>query len=250
MKKHIFALLSFLRNRLWYIILLVSSTFYIMQKKDEILQRPINNTNLQSLICILWVILLILPLFTEMEIFGVKLKKIDEVKNLVKEKTDNINEGMREIKTDIKLLNNNTNIAYTTIGLDLLPSKEQMQKARKEMFNGIIPDNENENDAMCMPISDDSAYLSQILFWLNRTLTNICHGLGYGGPMVIVEMSKFLFTSDHITAKVHEYIIQIATIASKDMQGIDIDKQYIDYVRNIYRDVYDNFEGIKASFKA
>ena len=61
-----------LKKHWWYIFLLVISSLYVFTYRYEIYQMT--ELNAQNLIFILWLVLLGLPLFSEIEIGNVKLK--------------------------------------------------------------------------------------------------------------------------------------------------------------------------------
>ena len=93
-------LLAFLKRKFWYIMLLFFSSVYVWNYRDEIHQ--LKEFNAQNLIFLLWLLLLLLPLFSEMEIFGVKLKK--EVEKSKREIKDSISELKSQI-IDMKINN-------------------------------------------------------------------------------------------------------------------------------------------------
>jgi hypothetical protein len=77
-------IISYLKNNWWYLILLSLSTIYITYYRDDIYQ--LEKLNAKNLIFIVWLVLLLFPLFSEMELFGLRLKReIDKAKAEVKE---------------------------------------------------------------------------------------------------------------------------------------------------------------------
>lgn len=62
-----------LKKRGWHIFLLIISSAYVYIYRYDIYQMT--ELNAQNLIFILWLILLGLPLFSEIEIGSIKLKK-------------------------------------------------------------------------------------------------------------------------------------------------------------------------------
>ena len=65
--------LEILKKNVWYLFLLLISSIYIFINRNDIYQ--LTKLNVHNLIFILWLVLLILPLFSEIEIGSVKLKK-------------------------------------------------------------------------------------------------------------------------------------------------------------------------------
>ena len=77
--------------------------------------------NAQNLIFVLWLILVGLPLFSEIEIGSVKLKKeIEETRTEVKE---SIGELKYQI-SELRISNSNSNMVF--VGSQPLPTKEEM----------------------------------------------------------------------------------------------------------------------------
>lgn len=64
---------SFLIEKVWYIFLLTISTIYLASNRFAI--EKLDDASLLSTVFIIWVILLVLPLFSELEFLGVKVKK-------------------------------------------------------------------------------------------------------------------------------------------------------------------------------
>ena len=62
-----------LKKKWWYLILLILSSTYVFCHWNKIDQ--LSQLTVQTLIFILWIVLLVLPLFSEIEIGGVKLKR-------------------------------------------------------------------------------------------------------------------------------------------------------------------------------
>ena len=66
-------------EKAWHIVLLTISTVYLVSNRFAI--EKLDDASLISTVFIIWVILLVLPLFSELEFLGVKVKK--EVKKAV-----------------------------------------------------------------------------------------------------------------------------------------------------------------------
>lgn len=86
--------LEILKKNVWYLFLLLISSIYIFINRNDIYQ--LTKLNVHNLIFILWLVLLILPLFSEIEIGSVKLKK-----ELEKTRTE-VKESIQELKVSAK----------------------------------------------------------------------------------------------------------------------------------------------------
>ena len=73
------SIVRYLKTRFWHIILLLASSVYVAFHWGTI--DSFKDLNVNSLIFIIWFMMLLYPLFSEMEMFGIKLKKeVEEVK--------------------------------------------------------------------------------------------------------------------------------------------------------------------------
>ena len=87
MKERIPKFTVFQKRRIWYGALLLISTIYVFYYRKEIYQ--IERLNTQNLIFLIWLLLLLFPLFSEVELFGIKMKKeieaaTKDIKNVIK----------------------------------------------------------------------------------------------------------------------------------------------------------------------
>lgn len=110
-------ILKWLKKHAWYIALLVASSIYVIHYRFEIHQ--LKEINAQNLIFILWLILLLFPLFSEMEFLGVKLKR-----EIVKSNNE-IKDAVHDLQLQImQIANANNN--------NVRMSKEEVYKLESE----------------------------------------------------------------------------------------------------------------------
>lgn len=96
--KHFFVKIwGYVKQKWWYIVLVLGSSGYVLHYRYEIYQlKEINATNL---IFLLWLLLLIFPLFSEMEFLGIKVKKeVEKATEEVKESVQNIQTQINQIQ--------------------------------------------------------------------------------------------------------------------------------------------------------
>ena len=63
-------------RKLWYVILISTSTPYVIRNFDEIINfQFFTQFNGKNLIFVVWIILLIIPLFDSFEGFGISIKR-------------------------------------------------------------------------------------------------------------------------------------------------------------------------------
>ena len=138
-----------LKKKWWYLILLILSSVYVFCHWHEVDQ--LSQLTVQTLIFILWIVLLVLPLFSEIEIGGGKLKR--EIERARSETKEAINELRMQVM-DLKVSNSNTFVFNPP-----LASKgglEDLEKNRPDIPNDIPKEN------LFRDIPDDAVYLFQV----------------------------------------------------------------------------------------
>lgn len=234
-------IVSYFKQKCWYIVLLISSTIYILYCKNDIYQlKEFNATNL---IFILWLVLLLLPLFSEMEFFGIKLKKeVEKAKTEVKE---NLNDLRMQIM-DLKISNSNANTI--NFGNGFLPTEQKL----KELFDEFLTnpntiddklsglESNPQNDISTEPrvqsnidIAEESIYLFKVRLMLEKTLTDLCEKTGYNDHKSMVEMIRHLNRCTVIDAKTVDLINQIIKIANRGIHGEIVSNEYIDFIKRV-----------------
>ena len=73
MKAFLLKVWALIKKKGWYILLLAASSGYVLFYRNEIYQ--LSEINARNLIFLLWLLLLIFPLISEMEFLGIKVKK-------------------------------------------------------------------------------------------------------------------------------------------------------------------------------
>ena len=134
-----------MNGRKWYSLLLLLSSLYVWKYRFEINQ--LKELNAKNIIFILWIFLLAFPLFSEMEILGIKVKKE------VEKATEEVKESLKNIQTQIIQLQMNNSVSNKiSIENTPLPSEktlEDMQKnisgSEKEVSELEIQNNRDKN---------------------------------------------------------------------------------------------------------
>lgn len=115
---------------LWWAISILITGFLLYSQIDLI--KSGKSTNIDIFIFLIFTILLLVPLFSEFEFFGIKLKKdIDELKK-------NIDIKFGEIKNEIQ---NSQSVTTTITGFGPLPSDDKIKELEGKI-NQIIKDSE------------------------------------------------------------------------------------------------------------
>lgn len=229
-------IIDYIKKRWWHLLLLVSSSYYVITHWNNINQfKDFDTTNF---IFILWVILLLLPLFSEMEIFGVKLKKeILATKTEVKEGLNNLRLQIMELK-----INNSTTLNF---GNGFLPTEEKMKELIAEYFqkkdnvsSDKLQHSDKENTKIAEDaIPDESTYLFKTRLMLEKNITSLCDKTDYRGNHSIVEMITHLISCEIIDGTTADLINQIVKITNRGVHGEIISKQYIEFIKKVMPDL-------------
>ena len=116
-----------MNGRKWYSLLLLLSSLYVWKYRFEINQ--LKELNAKNIIFILWIFLLAFPLFSEMEIFGIKVKKE------VEKATEEVKESLKNIQTQIIQLQMNNSVSNKiSIENTPLPSGKTLEDMQKKYF--------------------------------------------------------------------------------------------------------------------
>ncbi len=122
-------ILSFLKEKLWYIFLLAISTIYLVINRFAI--KKLDDASMLSTVFIIWVILLALPLFSELEFLGVKVKKS---KKAVEKSNEEVKASLNDLQQLVSQIQVSNSVApQFTINSGLLPSEERIDNLIKEI---------------------------------------------------------------------------------------------------------------------
>lgn len=221
--------IAILKKKWWYILLTILSSLYVFFYRYEISQ--LSYLNAQNLIFILWIILLVLPLFSEVEIGSVKLKR--EVERTRSEMKEAMNELRLQIM-DFKVSNSNT----VVIGQSLA-TKSELSELEKNLEN--TPQNILSQETF-IDVPDDNVYLFQVRLTLERLLSALCDKCGYTERKLPMQMVRFLAKREVINGNIAGLIIEVMKIANRGVHGEIISKEYISFVRKVFPAIKSDLE--------
>lgn len=213
-----------LKKKWWYLILLILSSVYVFCHWHEIDQ--LSQLTVQTLIFILWIVLLVLPLFSEIEIGGVKLKR--EIERARSETKEAINELRMQVM-DLKVSNSNTFVFNPP-----LASKgglEDLEKNRPDIPNDIPKEN------LFRDIPDDAVYLFQVRLVLENLISALCEKFQYSGRKSLLSMIHFLLRCELIDNNIAGLLQETIKIANCGVHGEILSNDYITFVKKVFPDV-------------
>lgn len=201
----------------WYIVLLSFSSLYVWKNRFYI--SDLSSLSLENVVFLIWIVLLLFPLFSEMEFMGVKIKRAIEQANA------EVKESIQELRLqmiDLKVSNN----LSVQIGNNVMPSQTEIDKLQR-----FLPDNskiEVENTPDNTP-----TYLFKVRYELEKQLSELYF---YIAPfeyswIPMSKMVKDLFGKEIIDGITCDLLLQIIRIANNGIHGKQVAKEYIDFVQ-------------------
>lgn len=220
------------KRKWWYLFLLISCSIYVWYYRLEIYE--LSTFNARNLIFILWLILLIFPLFSEIEFMGVKVKKeVEKAKEEVKS-------SLQDIQTQIMQLQLNNSIATNiNLGYGTLPSEQKLEELLKTVrgmqssdSNTVVTKSANQTQE-----NDKAIYLFKTRFEIETELKELCEKLGYEWKWPVIKMVQMLFKSGVINGMTSDLIHQVYKITSRGIHGEIISDEYITFVQEAYPEI-------------
>lgn len=228
---------------IWWIILLIVSSIYIFSNYDRLIITP---TTIDIIILLALLIILFMPLVSEVSMFGMSIKK--EIENTKNEMKNEFKELKYEIK-EYTLSNSFRSDINIGIGQDSLPPKESIKDDINKVESNLIEvvDKKNEDDIYGkFTLSEDQLYLYKVKYTIEKYLNNIIIKLNINGCRGINTMINVLAKNETIDIITVEYIRKVSSICNRGIHGEIVDNEYITYVKNIFPVIVDRLEEIDS----
>lgn len=130
----------FFKRKFWYALLLVSSTLYLGYNRFAIVR--LDDSSLISAVFLVWIILLLFPLFSELEFLGIKIKK--EVKKEVEKNNEELKSTIHLLQGQISQIQIATGIANRISITNETMSLEELKKLVSKVGNQENPNHKSE----------------------------------------------------------------------------------------------------------
>lgn len=157
MKAFLLKVWALIKKKGWYILLLAASSGYVLFYRNEIYQ--LSEINARNLIFLLWLLLLIFPLISEMEFLGIKVKKeVEKSTEKVKESLQNLQAQVNQLQFT-NSVETNVNVANTP-----LPSEQKIEELLqmvKELRSTSSMTDTNPNNSI-IEDSDKNVFLFKV----------------------------------------------------------------------------------------
>ena len=242
-------LLSFLKEKLWYIFLLAISTIYLAINRFAI--EKLDDASMLSTVFIIWVILLALPLFSELEFLGVKVKK--EVKKAVEKSNEEVKASLDNLQQIVSQIQISNSVApQFTINGGFLPSEERMDNLIKEihLLNEQNTNKQTEKqDKVNIPAQN--LELFKMRYGIETKLNDAMGFIGYNGKnhISLVQSAYYLSRQGVLDPKCIDLLIQVVRIANRGVHGEIVDQKYFDFASEAYPKIIDALDDCKELIK-
>lgn len=236
------AVINYLKKKWWYVVLLFISSLYITYYRNEI--GNLSRLDAMHLIFILWLFLLLYPLFSEIEIGSVKLKKeIEEVKETTKE-------VFRELRLqiiDTKVSNNNANSNMLILNSPL-PSEQQLTELKKNVRSKQETDDELKFLQKEIDIPDQNVYLFKVRLAIEKRIRTLCDKMDYNEGKNLMATVRYLIKHEAIDFNMADAIEQIIHITNRGVHGEIISSKYIEFVKEVAPGILKQLDEIEKKY--
>ncbi len=236
-------------EKAWYIVLLTISTVYLVSNRFAI--EKLDDASLISTVFIIWVILLVLPLFSELEFLGVKVKK--EVKKAVEKSNEEVKASINNLQQLVSQIQVSNSVApQFTINGGSLPSEERIDNLIKEihLLNAQNTDRQaDQQDKADVPTSN--LELFKMRYGIEIRIREALELIGYSGKTrtSLMQATYYLNQQGVLDSTSTDLIIQMLRIANRGVHGEIISQKYMDFASQAYPQIIDGLDNCKDLIK-
>ena len=238
MIKKIYTFIVSNKRKCWYLILLGASTIYVILQRNTI--GPLSVLTVENLVFYMWLLLLLFPLFSEMEFMGIKLKK--EVQKATKEVKDSINDLKMQIM-DLTISNSSANYMVNSFGI--APSKEEVMDIVKNTRKPPEANTPTANDSDEI-VTDETVYLFKVRLTLENALRAYCGHLNCNEHSTATQLLNIAISNGFLDRKNADYIKQIITICNRGIHGEIVSNEYIDFIKSVLPQVLAEIDSVTS----
>ena len=237
------------KEKVWYTILVTVSTGYLAINRFAI--EKLDDASLISTVFIIWVILLFFPLFSELEFFGVKIKK--EVAKAVEKSNEEVKASISNLQQLISQIQVSNSVApQFTINGGSLPSEGKIDKLTEELH---LYNEQNKNkqaeqqDKVNIPTQN--LELFKMRYGIEAKLNDAMDLIGYNGKnhISLVQSAYYLSRQGVLDPKCTDLLIQVVRIANRGVHGEIVDQKYLDFASEAYPKIIDALDDCKELIK-
>lgn len=255
-------------RKLWYITILLLTTLYVYNYRYIVFD--LSKMNAACVIFIVWIVLIISPFFSEMELLGVKFKKeVEKIKSdingelckieqqisaITMHNSVNINNVLptkQKMDEVTNLIIGNTDKVSSSDQIDL-NGKEGIRQSSQNISDGEDSDklptkNHNkESEDLISRINDrHNSKMVQYSIAIKSIMFESC-GHNYRGYNNMIDMANYLMGKGVIDNQFYDILLDISKISYRALDGEVISDDYIKYVEDLMPYIIEKLRSIRA----
>lgn len=227
-------------RRIWWGGLVGVGSYYFYTNYSRISTEP---TAIDNAILVALLILVFMPLVSEISAFGMTVKK--EVQQVKEE----IRGEISTIRNDIlSLAINNNNNQHVYLGLDKLPSTTELEEVKKESADkGVLRKAQVAEDFKLLndfKVSNEQKFLYKTRYALEMKLNELGEYHGLNRYKVSRKLAAALWKYGVISNTIYDKIEKVLSICNRGIHGELIKQDYIDYVKSVINEISKEFDQI------
>ena len=230
---------------IWWGFLTVALTYFLMQRVDDALEGKATPADI--FVFIIWFALLLVPLFSEIEMFGVKLKKE------IQEASEKISREIAALRVELSnAVDIRTNFS-PNIYLNQPPPDSQLPKIEErikavlaEELLRIRPHSSSES-AKLGEVDDSTAYAFTVRRTIDQEIKRIAreHGLLFEDRVVnIHRVLRSLVEAAIIDVPLEQAIRDLYRVCSPAIHGDELSEKQATFIREVAPGVIEALRGI------
>lgn len=202
----------------WYIFLATLSSIYVIFNFNEI--GSLKQLEVSAIIFVVWIALLLYPLFSSIQVGGFKLtKQIEQMREETKEAMNDIKMQILDVKVD----NSNSN----TVVVSPILAYEELNNIKDKIEEKAEESETNKRKE----VSEEVVSLFKVRFDLEQLISSLSKKYGYSGNSSLNQMIKFLVNNGIIDINYNTIISNIINICNRAIHGESIAAEYISFVQ-------------------
>lgn len=214
-------------KEIWYILILFFTTIYVFVNRYII--DDFEKMNARNIIFLLWLLIIILPFFSEIDFYGIKMKKeIEKAKNELIQSISNfqILLAQQQITSSI----NNT----FNIGDPNLASKKEMDELLEKIDEGNKNPAQDDNVQNMDSVNDEAVYFFKMRYEIEFLVRDLLKKIGFNDNLPLAKMVSILKRTRALDQTTLEVIEQVVKISNRGIHGEILSDEYKKFVTNAY----------------
>jgi hypothetical protein len=234
---------------IWWFILVLGLLYLFSKRYVNIISGDSQPFDIILLLVLL--ALLLIPLFQEVEIFGVKFKR--EIEKLRSELATNIISLKNDINNKIDLQNQSNQNFY--INPQNIPSDSELSSL-KDSFNKVIEEIRQDDKINISPdseiqssITKDTQYLFSVRYSIEDELKNIIRRLNINPDTFIFSSMKWMLEIIEAYIKLDRQVVdmlkKVYSICSLAIHAKDVTQAQINFVKDVSPELISYLKNVK-----